>query len=151
MNMRLLKGKVEVVQDASCTNYTYPEFWRQNVEMFPAILYPKTRGSEFMESEKKYQPVFVFVPDELVQEMISECGMEYCSRQEFEEFSDINYPRKKVIDDPQRVMEILSKSALGEELSDEDRDALDPDKAGSGVSWSDTPKNWETKYGVVWE
>ncbi|MFA5185356.1 MAG: hypothetical protein WC551_02625 [Patescibacteria group bacterium] len=149
--MKVLKGKVEIEQTDGATRYIYPDFWMSVVSRLPAVLYPNTRGEEIEEGGKKFQPVFVFVPDELVDEMKEKCGLVDAEKAEFEDFSDKHYPEKPRVTDVEKVLLIVSKTASGKKLTKDDEDALNPESPVPGIEKIGGYKKIAQAYGVNWK
>ena len=146
----MLKAWIPVLQDASGTSYLYPDVWLQNKEKFPFIVYPATRGDEVEEGNKKFQPVFVCVPDDLVDAMKA-VGLEDADRAEFETFSNRHYPVKERIDDLDAVIPILAHVARGNPLTEKQLRALDPEDPTPGLSKTKSCLEVADVYGVTWQ
>jgi len=150
--MKILKALIEVQHpDANSTQYMgYPQVWLDNKERIPAILYHSTREDEIQQDGKLYQTAFLVVPDDLAVELLKEENITEAARPEVDSFAAKHYPIKTMINDQDAVLAITAKAALGETLTKEEKDALDPNSPVKGIIKT---KPWveaiEEQYGTV--
>ena len=134
--------KVQVDYSANNTHYIYPSPWVDGADAwkYKALdwMDTPTKGStDFGENGNTYRYVYVVVPNDVADAMDAhpDVDCEVCDRSEWETFDATHYPAKPQIKDEAKVMTILAKAALGEQLTDEEKDALNPDKEALGINY----------------
>ena len=138
--MKLLKVKIEVTHVNGATQYVgYPRIWLDNKERIQEILYPADRTDEVNENGKLYQIIYPVLPDDVYEQMKNLSICYEPNLIELTAYSEKHAPQFERITDEKKVLAILAKVALGEELSKEEKDTLDPEKPASGISKS---KKW---------
>lgn len=73
------------------------------------------------------------VPDDLFDEMIQNPLFSEPTLAEVEVQTATNMAKRQVVNDEQKVLQILIKNVKGEALTQADKDAIDPAKPDSGV------------------
>ena len=146
--MKVLKYFVSIEQDIGGTRYSYPDTWIQNKEKFPMVIYPSARGEETTRDGKPCQPVFVLVPDDLVDDM-KIIGCVHASETEFRSFSDKHYPSRDIISDQSSTLLAISRVIKGT-ATGKDMDVLDPESSEPGVSKSKSAYELAGDYGVTY-
>lgn len=140
--MKTIKAWVRVVQDENSTSYEYPRLWLDNATSIPSVIYPKDRSGQQDIGGQPHQLVYFVADDALASRLVSECGYEETTKAETAVYAETNSPRLPVVVDQNKVTGILAKSALGQELSQKEMDALDPENPEPGInkqpSWLET-------------
>jgi hypothetical protein len=147
---KILKVKIEVTHVNNATQYVgYPKEWMDNKSKISSILYPQDRTDEVVENGKIYHIVYPVLPDDVYELMKN---LPICSEPDLSELSryaDKHAPQITRISDQEKVLQILSKAALEEKLTKEEKDALNPDNPTPGIikskKWIDTLQD----YGVT--
>lgn len=134
--MKIIKAKIKVTHDNGGTQYVYPHLWLDNVSRIPMITYPNDRTDEVADKNDTYQIVYPVVPDDLYDQMLIEHPeiFSVADQTEFEAYSDKHCPQKEIITDQQAVLTALAATTTGKELTQKQRDALDPTSDVPGVT-----------------
>ena len=147
--MKILKAMVKVNQTAGGTTYEYPAVWLENKEKFPYIVYPANRGDEVDVDGASCQPVFVCVPDDIV-DILKAAGLTDAIQAEFTAFGDKHYPVTEVISDQGSVLPVLIAVANGEKLTDDQLKVLDPNDPTLGITKTKSVLEIAAGLGVTW-
>lgn len=147
--MKVIKAKIEVIHpDATSTTYVgYPAVWMDNKDRIVAIL-DANRNEETIENGRFYKHLVVIVPDDLFDLMIANPLFSVPTRAEVVAQTATNMPKKQVVNDEQKILQILVKNVKGEALTKADKDAIDPTKPDSGVVMTKDFIDFCNDYGV---
>lgn len=150
--MKIIKAKIKVTHDNGGTQYVYPQLWLDNKERIPMISYQSDRTDEITTGQNTYQTCYPLVPDDLYAQMLAQHPeiFSVTNQVEFEAHSAKHNPTKQTITDKDALLTFLTKVALGETLTKEEKDKLDPKKEGAFIT--ETPKEIDvaiTKYGAT--
>ncbi len=147
--MKVLKALIEIEHPSSLsTNFIgYPQLWIDNKERIPMIMMPTDRSEDIEMNGKLYQPLFPLVPDDLFDAFLKIDGFSEPDPVELQTFADKHAPQTEIFEE--RIFnKIVLKFINGEELTQKDRDAIDPASPERGVTLSKGFINLAKEYGA---
>lgn len=143
--MKIIKAKIYYTKDKKGTHYSggYPKTWE--AEKIPFILYGDT---DVDTNGKNIQWVFTIVPEDIYDKMIQDEQCQFCSKEESLAMGDKYYSTREKITDNEKILKILAKTAREEILTEDEKNALNPDHPESGVNKSKSFEDICNEYGV---
>lgn len=147
--MKILKAKIETNHEGNKTTNIHPDIWIANKERIPTVLYPQDRTDEIVENGKLYKIAYPVVPDDLADEFIKDPNFSLADKTELTVYSNKHCPVRNITTDQNRVNDILAKIALDKPLTQEDKDAINPDHPAKGINKSQSFIELAQSYGVI--
>ena len=142
---KLLKVKIKRDRSGGKTSYTYPKEY--DAQKFDVLVYESQLSEKLQlvldrDGNDNYEYVLGFVEEKFVPSFLVSKDIVELDKDEAELFigdTDLNKYSTKVTDQ-NKVLELLSKQALGGILSDEDRKVLDVNHPTPGINRSKSLK-----------
>lgn len=147
---KILKVKIKRTQDSSGTHYTYPAFYV--AEKFKVIIYEtllEGKYDDVVNRGNDYEFVIGIVDEKDLAFFLQSSDIIEIDRIEAEQFIGNDLDKSEtIITDSKKVLIVLSKVAIDQVLTNDDKKVLDPNDVTTGVNKTKTLSEALDEYGV---